>query len=553
MATMTYLTVPIAAANLSQASQQVRTALTAGAEMLELRTDYLENLSVELVRRLISEVRNAGGWQVPIIVTCRDKKQGGTLAYPQQLRIDVLAVAIKAGVDFIDLEYENFLRTEAQEKIRLALSQSSKGRLILSAHNFVAKFADIRELYRDMLTVFPAAIPKIVYTANHINDCFKVFDLLHQTGGERIIFCMGEAGLISRIIAKKLGSFVTFASLDEQSATAPGQLTIQQLKQLYRYDCIGSDTELFGVIADPVGHSLSPAIHNACFAEKGMNKLYLPLLVRGSRDEFDRFLDNVLSRQWLDFRGFSVTIPHKENALEYVQANQGFVEPLAEKIGAVNTLVVDSRFTIHEARLSAYNTDYTAALDAITAGMGISRADLKALPVAVIGAGGVARAVVAGLSDAGAKIKVYNRTVGKAEKLAVEFGCKFAGLDDLQNLDAKLLINCTSIGMKKTGDRKQKTEERRQKTEDQTLKTSNETPVPQECLKRGMVVFDTVYNPAETLLLRQAKKAGAKTIDGLSMFINQALAQFKLFTGQDANADTMRKTVFDSLSDKHPE
>jgi len=533
LATMTYLTVPIAAANLSQASQQVRTALTAGAEMIELRTDYLENLSVELVRRLIFEVRNAGGRQVPIIVTCRDKKQGGTLAYPQQLRINVLAVALKSGVDFIDLEYENFLRTEAQEKIRLALSQSSKGRLILSAHNFAAKFADIRELYRDMLTVFPAAIPKIVYTANHINDCFKVFDLLHQTGGERIIFCMGEAGLISRIIAKKLDSFVIFASLDEQSATAPGQLTIQQVKQLYRYDCIGSDTELFGVIADPVGHSLSPAIHNACFAEKGMNKLYLPLLVRGGRDEFDRFLDNVLSRQWLDFRGFSVTIPHKENALEYVQANQGFVEPLAEKIGAANTLVVtrasspwghgqDGRATIHEPRLSAYNTDYTAALDAITAGMGISRAELKALPIAVIGAGGVARAIVAGLSDAGAKIKIYNRTVEKAEKLAAEFGCKFAGLDDLANLDAKLLINCTSIGMHPN---------------------VNQTPLPKEYLKKGMVVFDTVYNPAQTMLLKQAKKAGAKTIDGLSMFINQALAQFKLFTGQEGNTELMRKTI----------
>jgi 3-dehydroquinate dehydratase/shikimate dehydrogenase len=352
---------------------------------------------------------------------------------------------------------------------------------------------------------------------------------------------MGQAGLISRIIAKKLDSFVTFASIDEKNATAPGQLAIQRLKRLYRYDCVDSDTELFGVIADPLGHSLSPAIHNACFADKGMNKLYLPLLVQGGQGEFDRFLDNVLSREWLNFRGFSVTIPHKENALNYVRQSHGFVEPLAEKVGAVNTLIPHERRAIpafagtglplrrqgDERRISAYNTDYTAALDAIALGRGISRADLQELPVAVIGAGGVARAIVAGLSGAGARIKIYNRTIEKAERLAAEFGCEFAGLDDLPALDAKLVINCTSIGMYPNVD---------------------ETPVPAQYLKKGMVVFDTVYNPAQTLLLKQAKKKKLKTIDGLSMFINQALAQFKLFTGQDGDASLMRKVVFEYLS-----
>jgi 3-dehydroquinate dehydratase/shikimate dehydrogenase len=229
-----------------------------------------------------------------------------------------------------------------------------------------------------------------------------------------------------------------------------------------------------------------------------------------------------------------VTIPHKENALKYAQANRGFVEPLAEKIGAVNTLVIESRATSDERRIKAYNTDYAAALDAIICGMGISRAELKALPVAVVGAGGVARAIVAGLSDAGAKIKIYNRTVEKAEKLAGEFDCEFAGLDDFPGLDAKLIINCTSIGMHPNVD---------------------ETPVPAQYLKtclersreKGMAVFDTVYNPAQTMLLKETKKAGAKTIDGLSMFINQALAQFKLFTGEDANPELMRKSVKDCL------
>ncbi len=260
----TKLAVPIAAKNLEMAKQQVKAAQAAGAEMLELRVDYLENLSVELVKNLIAYVKSTENKQLPVIVTCRDKKQGGAIKHPPQLRVDVLTGALRGGAEFIDFEYDNFLPTENQEQILLALSQSSKARLILSAHNFKAKFDNISKLHRDILIVCPEAIPKLVYTAQHINDCFEAFDLLYQSSGERIVFCMGKAGLISRIIAKKLDSFVTFASIDDQSATAPGQLTIEQFKKLYRYDYIKSDTELFGVIADPVGHSLSPAIHNSC-------------------------------------------------------------------------------------------------------------------------------------------------------------------------------------------------------------------------------------------------------------------------------------------------
>lgn len=519
---MTYLAVPIAAKNPEQAQQQTKAALTAGAEMLELRTDYLENLSVDLAKDLIAAVKGIAGKRLPVIVTCRDSRQGGAIDYPQRLRIDVLIAALKAGAEFIDLEYENFLSTEVQERIRVALSGSLRGRLILSAHDFQTKFAGITKLYRSILTVCPVAIPKLVYTANHINDCFEAFDLLHQTSGERIVFCMGESGLISRIIAKKLNSFVTFASIDQEAATAPGQLTIEQLRKLYRYDSINPTTELYGVIADPVGHSLSPAIHNACFADADMNKLYLPLLVQGGRGEFDLFMRNILSRKWLNFVGFSVTIPHKESALKFVRANQGFIEPLAEKIGAVNTIVITRDW-----KLKAYNTDYSAALDSITLGMDIERSGLKGLPVAIIGAGGVARAIVAGLSDAGAKIKIYNRTIERAQKLAAEFNCEFAPLDDLPNLNAKLVINCTSVGMHPNVD---------------------QTPLPEECLKKGMTVFDTVYNPAETLLLQQAKKKRVKAIDGLSMFINQAAAQFKLFTGTEPNTKVMQKAVSSWLS-----
>ena len=519
----TKLAVPIAARNLDRARQQIKSAQAAGADMLELRADYFECLSADLVKKLIAEIKSSGGKPLPVIVTCRDKQQGGMLDYPQRLRVGVLAAALEAGAEFVDFEYDNFLSAENQERIRLALSRSSKGRLILSAHNFEKKFDNIGKLSRNILSICPGTIPKLVYTANHINDCFEAFDLLHRTGGERIVFCMGAAGLISRIIAKKLNSLVTFASIDNKSATAPGQLTIEQLKRLYRYDQINADTELFGVIADPVGHSLSPAIHNACFAEARMNRLYLPLWVEGGQQEFGSFLNQALLRKWLNFGGFSVTIPHKQHAMAYVRKNQGSVELLAEEIGAVNTLLIRPN-----GKLAAYNTDYAGALDAVTAGMGIARADLRGLRVAVVGAGGVARAIVAGLSDAEAEIKIYNRTIQKAEKLAAEFNCDYAPLDDLKDVDADLLINCTSIGMHPNVDA---------------------TPVPKESLKKTMAVFDTVYNPARTLLLKEARKKRAKTIDGISMFVNQAMAQFRLFTGQDGDPELMRKTICDYLSD----
>jgi len=518
----TKLAVPVAARSIDQAGEQINAVRAAGADILELRTDYLENLNVDLVRQLIADVKNSGDKKLPIIVTCRDKQQGGAIDYPQKLRVEILAAALKAGAEFIDFEYENFISIEGQEKIRLALSQSSKGRLILSTHNFETKFENIGKLYRKILNVCPIAIPKLVYVANHINDCFDAFDLLHQTSSERIIFCMGAGGLISRILAKKLGCFLTFASIDELNATAPGQLTIKDLKELYRYEYIDTQTKLYGVIADPVGHSLSPAIHNACFGDKQMNNLYLPLLVEGGPQEFDSFLHHALIRKWLNFRGFSITIPHKQNALAYVWASRGYIEPLAQKIGAANTLLVGP-----DGKLEAYNTDYAGALDAITVGMKISRDKLNGLPVAVVGAGGVSRAIVAGLSDAGAQIRIYNRTVEKAEKLAAEFDCEYAPLDDLGNLDAKLLINCTSIGMHPN---------------------IEATPVPGESLKRGMAIFDTVYNPAETLLLVEAKKKRIKTIDGVSMFVNQAMAQFKLFTQTEGNPELMRKVICDSLT-----
>ena len=535
---MTYLTIPIAAKTVEQAKGLIAAACAAGIQMLELRTDYLEDLGTGAVETLIAEVKRYG---LPMIVTCRDKKQGGQGDWPLRHRTEILAAAIKAGAEYVDCEYENILIAEVEKKITAVLA-ASRCRLILSHHNFDRPFEDIQKLYDVIITEYPAAIPKLVYTARHINDCFAAFDLLHNKEGDAIAFAMGEAGFISRIIAKKLGSLVTFASLNEGSATAPGQLTIDQFKKQFRYDIITAKTQLFGVIADPVAHSISPAVHNACFADAGMDRLYLPLRVQGDKAGFDAFMENIVARPWLDFRGFSVTIPHKLNAIEYVEQAGGFIEPVAVQIGAINTITIG----IND-RVNGYNTDCAGAMDAIVSSMGVlpmssvgavreppssgpgkmlKQKLLADVPVAVVGSGGVARAIVAGLADVGAIVTIYNRTVEKAHGLAAEFRVHAAPLPAMKNMEAKILINGTSIGMHPDID---------------------ETPVPKEYLHKDMIVFDTVYNPLETRLLKEAKEVGAKTISGAEMFINQAAEQFKLFTHSQPNMAVMRKVVFDCL------
>ncbi len=518
---MAMMTVPISAATVEGVLAQARRAITAGAELLELRTDYLAGLTPDKAAAAIGAVQELSAPAIPMIVTCRDGREGGMHGYPGALRRAVLQQAVRSGAAFIDLEFENFHENETKEAILSALSESSHTRLILSAHSFDGPFADLAALCADVRIACPVAVPKLVYQANHINECFTAFDLLHEEDEDIIVLCMGQAGLISRILANKVGSLVTFVSLDADSATAPGQLTIGQYRDLYRADHIEEATELFGIIADPVAHSLSPAIHNGCFADLEMDRLYLPLWVAGGSHELSTFLNHLNSRDWLRFRGFSVTIPHKQYCLDYTRHTHGIIEPLAEQIGAANTLIRSA-----EGRLYAYNTDYAGAMAQIRSTLGARESDLKGLRAALMGAGGVARAVTAGLVEAGALVTIYNRTAAKARALAKEFDCRWAELSTLTEVEAQLLINCTSIGMSPHVDAK---------------------PVPADILKPGMVVFDTVYNPLETQLLAEAKARGCQTIDGLAMFVGQAMAQFKLFTGCEGNAELMRSIVCDHL------
>jgi 3-dehydroquinate dehydratase/shikimate dehydrogenase len=521
---MTYLTVPVVGQTLEMCQERISAAGQAGAEMVELRTDYLSGLCPQVVGSLVQSVRNIS---LPVLVTCRDKQQGGQGDWDRNKRTEILVSAVGSGADFIDCEFSTFLHAETQKSILEVLARHPKTRLILSAHDFHGPFEDVENLYESIMTVCPQAIPKLVFTANHISDCFPAFDLLHTKQNDVIIFCMGPAGVVSRVLAKKLGSFLTFASLDNEQATAPGQLTIRQVKDLYRWDKINPQTEIFGVIGDPVMHSLSPTLFNTCFEKEAVNAVHLPFYVQREKTGFDLFMQGILSRPWLNVRGLSVTLPHKTNALFFAGRHGEYVEPLATTIGAVNTLKIG-----YNNILSAYNTDYAGAMNALTATLGDGKHVLHNVKIAVIGSGGVARAVVAGLTDAGADITIYNRTVNKATLLAQEFRCRACGLEELAGLDASVVINCTSIGMSPNVD---------------------VSPLPAHLFKPGMAAFDTIYTPLHTRFLRDAQAAGAKIVNGAEMFIRQAMAQYHIFFGKDPDESTMRKTVFNKLGIKSDE
>lgn len=514
---MTLLAVTILATDPDDFQDQLKTALSKGAEAIELRADALAEPDSETVLRLLHSVRKAG---LPVIVTCRDMVEGGVRDLEFSQKLEILKKAIEAGADYVDIEYQRFKHPDVHSVIKAAL-EFSETKLILSAHNFDGPFEDAQIVYESILNVYPEAIPKIVFKARHLNDCFGAFDLLLNADVPVIAFCMGAAGQMSRILARKLGAPISYACLDDARAAAPGQLSVDRMKNLYRWDTIGTDTEVFGVIGNPIEHSLSPLLFNTCFEKDGINAVYLPFLIEGDTPEFSLFLDQVHTYHKMGFGGFSVTIPHKTNALNYANRHGDYVEPLAVTIGSVNTLKIGFNGLI-----SAYNTDYAGAMDALTSVIGPQKHRLHQTQVAVIGAGGVARAVVAGLVDAGANVTIYNRTLSRGQALAAEFQCRAAELETVAQTDARILINCTSIGM---------------------YPKTDACPVPEGAIRKDMTVFDTIYNPLETELLKKAKAADAKTVNGAEMFIRQAMAQYKIFIGQDADEELMRRIVYERL------
>jgi len=494
---MTRLCVAIFVNDLAQAQRDIALAAEAGADLVELRIDTFAGDVLPLVKASV----------VPTIVTCRPTWEGGQSTDADGVRIQKLREIYLPA--FVDLELKTF-------RVKRALGEFP--RLILSSHDFKGRPDRLTNLVVELMEA-ACEVAKIVWTARTIRDNLEAFEILQSRQKPTIALCMGEAGLISRILAKKFGAFLSFATLEGSAGTAPGQISISDMKRRYRWDAIQSDTRVYGVIGSPIAHSMSPAIHNAAFESAGYNGIYLPLLVNPGYESFKAFMESFLNFSGLDLSGLSVTIPHKENALRYLKEKGAAVESLAERIGAVNTIVIE------DGRLSGFNTDYAAILDSITRSLGISREDLAGYRVAVIGAGGTGRTAVAALAAYGATVVVYNRTREKADALAAEFNGQTgkvvsAAMEKLCDSCCQSCINTTSLVRHPDVDRS-----------------------PMESVPGDVLVFDAVYNPMKTKLLAQAEAAGAKTIGGIEMFVRQAGAQFSLWTKMPPPLGLMRQVV----------
>ena len=295
---------------------------------------------------------------------------------------------------------------------------------------------------------------------------------------------------------------------------APGQLTFQQMTEIYNYDKIDADTEVYGVMADPIGHSLSPLIHNAGFQHYGMNKVYIPFRV--PREDLSRFIDEAPQ---LGIRGLSITIPHKEEVIKKLTE----IDAAMRGIGAANTVIFDDK------KRCGYNTDYRAAMSSLEdvlrlEGNAEEKTEnlLQGKTALVLGAGGVGKAIIYGLSRRGVQVVVSDGVAHQAMTLAKNFNCRSVDWNARHTIAADLLFNCTPIGMHPNVD---------------------ETPYDKHHLRPSMIVFDAVYNPENTLLVKDARSRNCTVITGIDMFVRQACLQFKLFTGQEGPAEVMRETI----------
>lgn len=465
------------------------------ADIVEIRLDYL-NRDPDFKLLLANP-------PCPVIVTCRRAADGGRFNGSEEKRQAILRQAIMEGVDYVDLEMD----------IARKVPRYGNTKRIVSYHNTRETPRDLEDIYAEIQGLDPDVI-KIATLARCAADNVDVVSLIGRSSTTTVALCMGDIGVPTRILAHKFGAPWTYASLDSERAVAPGQLCVDELLDLYRYRSINQKTEIYGVIGDPVAHSMSPLMHNAAFAHLGVNKVYVPFRTPDVK-EFLEVMD-----AW-DVKGYSVTIPHKQAILRGLQQAEGVVK----KLHACNTVIKrDGKFT-------GYNTDWRAAIDTLEEAMpkpASGESPLKGRMVLLVGAGGVGRALGFALASRGALLTIANRTEAKARDLARLLNCRYMPLEGLSQVLADVVVNATSVGM---------------------FPDTDKVIIHPSLLKTHMVVFDTVYNPEITRLIHEAKMRGCQTVTGLEMFVRQGAAQFMQFTGQPAPIELMRDLVRRKLSE----
>lgn len=461
------------------------------ADVVELRLDCLA--AVEDLQRVLNGISR------PVILTLRPTEQGGHRELDRQTREAFWKTAPRT--DWWDVESD----------LAIDIDWS---RVIVSHHDFSGIPENLTQIY-ERLAAMPARVVKIAVQANDAVECIPVFQLLERArkeGRELIAIAMGNAGIATRILGPSRGAFLTYAALADESATAPGQITASKIRSVYHVDRIDRETIVCGLVGRPVMHSVSPHIHNAAFTAAGINGVYLPFEVRDVKTFFTRMVHPRTREIDLNLRGLSITAPHKSAVLECLD----WIEPDAREMGAVNTVVVDGD------KLRGFNTDAAGFIEPLIALLG----SLAGSRVALIGAGGAARAALWSLRRQQANVTVFAREVSKAHSLGQVFDVSYAPLQAASFAGYDLVINATPLGSGVFID---------------------QTPATADQLNGARCVYDLVYNPFETRLLTEACKAGCTTLRGVEMLVAQARIQFELWTGQAPSLSIMRAAAAAAL------
>src|SRR5579883_307024 len=480
--------------------EHARREAEAGETFLEFRLDYLNDprKGAEHIREFLEQFPDC-----IVIATCRRHQNRGKFNGSIEEQLSVLDVAVRHGAHAVDVEIES--AEVAPDKLTQFRGRTQ---VILSYHNFEAT-PPMDTIVNRMLKV-PADAYKVVTTARKPSDNVRVLAAAKALPKHRmVVLAMGELGFPTRVLSPVFGGIYTYAAPLFSEGTAAGQVSARYLRHLYRVEKLTKAARIYGVIADPVRHSISPVVHNRAFQARRLDAVYLPFLVSPAhlRDFFSM-------AEKLPLAGFSVTLPHKQKIIRYLDV----VEPLARRIGAVNTVWRKA------GKWRGTNTDAAGVTEPLGRLLRLPKSS-----VLIVGNGGAARTAACALSDAGAKIALVGRNADRVRALAKVCGAEPLLKDQLSSRKFDAVVHATPIGM---------------------------FPHVNECFFNGTipaeVVFDMVYNPLETMLIKRAREQGKTVIPGVDMFIEQAVRQFEIWTGETAPKSVMAKAASEALEQKQP-
>lgn len=465
---------------------------------LEFRLDYLPKPlgGLPKLKHFLADHR-----EVTAIATCRRAANGGKFSGTVAEEMEILLRAASSGFHVVDLELQS---AESLDRADLEKLRSRGVALLISYHDFEATqelegiLARIRLLAPDFI--------KIVSTARSLADNVTMMHFLEsaQDVAEIIGICMGEQGIISRVLGIRAGSRFTFASAGQGAETAVGQIDARTLLDTYRIGQIDAATRVYGVAGNPIRHSLSPIMLNAAFRRETVNAVYVAL-------QANKLNDLLKLIHEVPLYGLSVTMPLKETILKHLEKT----DPISAQVGACNTIVRSQ-----EGKLYGFNTDVAAIVRPLE-----KRLALKGAKVLVLGAGGAARAAVFGLAAKGAEVHILNRTSQTAQKLAREAKAKTIRREHVAKSRFDVILNATPVGM--------------HGVKPQQILTPKEL--------NARLVFDLVYNPVDTPLIRMARQQGLAVIAGVEMFVQQGARQFEIWTGKRAPEEEMLRVVLHAL------